>query len=216
MILEGNKRGVKASQTLAVNDRLWSSISGKCAFIEGSNMAAPLFSIFDVGSSNGAAGTKIKGLGPLHMEHLFVASLTHVSARISSCFHIFRVNGWSVLRWLAAIRPILGFTTHPGLHDNADTTTLSYLQTDGLSDKLIAWQLRKIPPPFGHALSIPHFPQPQPNPRFTRLQPSPSFSPQMSASTSPEYVTRVISPSPPALHADATVVRTVLRLLASN
>ena len=132
--------------------------SGKRAFIDGSYMAAPLLPIFDVGSSNGAAGTKLKGLGP-RVWNTLVTSLTHVSVRISSCFHTFPVSGWGILLWLAAIRPILRSTKHPGLYDNAYTTTLSYLQTEGLLDKLIAWQLRKISPPFSHTLSNPHFPQ---------------------------------------------------------
>lgn len=149
-------------------------------------------------------------------------------------------------------------TKHPGLHDNGYTTTLSYLQTEGLLDKLIAlrgyneiaWQLRdyripecnipgvfmtqkmqvrqnlrKPPPAFGQAQSNLHFPQPQPNPPFVLLQHSPSFSPPMlptspfqpmSAPTSPEYVTQVISPPSPALYVDPTLVRTVLRLLGPS
>ena len=95
-------------------------------------------SIFDAGSSNGAAGTKLKGLGPLRLEYFFVASLMHVSVRISSRFHTFPVSGWGTLRWLAAIHLIFRFTKHSGLHDNACTATLSYLQTEGLLDKLIA------------------------------------------------------------------------------
>ena len=60
---------------------------------------------------------------------------------------------------------------------------------------------------------------------FARPQPSPSFSPPMpalppfqlmTASTLHEYVIRVISPPSPALYVDATIVRTVLRLVARS
>ena len=80
--------------------------------------------------------------------------------------------------------------------------------------------LRKRPPTFNQAQPNPHFPQPQSNTRFNRLRPSPSFSlpmptpppfQLMPASTSPEYVTRVISSPSPALYVDPTLVRTVLR-----
>ena len=173
-------------------------------------MAAPLFLTFDVRSSNGAAGTELRGLCPLRLEYLFVARICRNLFAFSHVPHK-RLGYTSVV----TIRSIIRFTKRPGLHDNAYATTPSYLQTEGLSDEPTARQLRKIPPPFCHALYNPHFPQPQPNPRFTLLQPSPSFSPPfqlMPASTSPECVTRVISPSPPALHVDATVARTVLRL----
>ena len=62
------------------------------AFIEGFNMAAPLFSIVDVGSSKEAADTKLKGLDPSCFEYPSVALLTHVPLRISSCFHTFPAN----------------------------------------------------------------------------------------------------------------------------
>ena len=55
-------------------------------------MAAPLFSIVDVGSSKEAADTKLKGLDLSRLDYPFVASLTHVSGRISSCFHTFPPN----------------------------------------------------------------------------------------------------------------------------
>ena len=103
-------------------------------------MAAPFFFIFDVGFSNGAAGAKLKGLGPSRLEYLFVASLMRVSVRISPSFHTFPVSGWGIRLRSAAIRLILRFTRHPGLHDNAYMMTLSYLQTEGPLYKLIALQ----------------------------------------------------------------------------
>jgi len=57
------------------------------AFTEGFNKAAPLFSIVDVGSSKEAADTKLKGRD--QRFNAFIASLTVVPVRISSCFHTF-------------------------------------------------------------------------------------------------------------------------------
>ena len=48
-----------------------------------------------------------------------------------------------------------------------------------------AWRHRKFPPPFSHAQSNPHSPQPCPNPPFARLQPSPSSSPPVPAVSVP-------------------------------
>ena len=59
---------------------------GNGAFIEGSNTAAPLFSIVDVGSSKGAADTKLKGLDPTRPKYPFVASLTHVLSEFLRVF----------------------------------------------------------------------------------------------------------------------------------
>ena len=42
------------------------------AFIDGFNMAAPLFSIVDAGSSKEAADTKLKGLSPTPLECLLL------------------------------------------------------------------------------------------------------------------------------------------------
>ena len=53
-----NKRGVKVSQTLTVRatTNSWSSVSGECTYLEGSDTAAPLWFAVDIGSSKEAAG----------------------------------------------------------------------------------------------------------------------------------------------------------------
>lgn len=85
------------------NDKPRCLISGNCAFIEGSDMTTPLFSIVSFGSPKGAADTELKGLGPSRLEYPFVASLVHVSVRTTPCFHTFPASGWGILRWLATI-----------------------------------------------------------------------------------------------------------------
>ena len=49
-------------------------------------MATPLFFIADVRPSGEGADTKLNGLDPPLLERPFIASLTHVSVRISSRF----------------------------------------------------------------------------------------------------------------------------------
>jgi len=211
------------------------------AFIEGFNMAAPLFSIVDVGPSKEAADTKLKEslrvftrfpqivkvyFGGLH-DNGYTTTLSHLQTE-GLLNKLIALRGYSEIAWQLRdykipecnipgvfmtqkmqVRQNLSLRKPPTTFNQAQPN-LYFPQPQG--DPPFA---RLQPSPsFNQAQPNLHFPQPQANPPFARLQPSPSFSPPMptaspfqpmSAPTSPEYVTRVISPPSPVLYVDPTL-----------
>lgn len=108
-------------------------------FVMGFNQAAPLFSIVDVGVGKEAADSKIKG------AEAILSPDTLARADIATeCLRVFT-------RFPQTSRVFFG-----GAHDNGYTTTLNYLQNEGLFNKLVILRGYKDLAPELRSLNLPY------------------------------------------------------------